>query len=332
MDLFNGAPRSFVGSTQINYQHSYKRRLRDRMILHEITNSKHKGDFYKKGTTIRIPVPGRVIIRDTQPGGGIIYQKPKDTYEDFTIGRESYWGLEFTPEDTSFMPWDPRSEYFTNATDEMAEHIERKFGRDIINKCHPRNTGNQAGARTGGFVLGAVGDGNAVTLYKTQAQVDGATGVTYRNVAADYFVHGINCLKEQKGAKGEEFFAIAPTIVCDYIQTSELKMAGWMAERNSTLRTDVSMIGKLGGATIIQDDVLLPIFKNTTNGKNVYPILFMSKNAISFVDEVVFRDSNMKDIGSWDEYHRCKSVYDWFVLFPEFFGVGYVELAAPTVA
>lgn len=324
-DLFGGAPRSFVGSTQINYQNSYKRRLKDRMILHEITNSKHKGEFHKKGTTIRIPVPDTVVIRDTQPGGGIIYQEPKDTYEDFKITQESYWGLKFMPEDTSFMPWDPRSEYFTNATDQMSEHIERKFGRDVINKCHPRNTGNTAGARTGAFDLGDTGANEAVTLYKTQSQCDAATSVAHRNVAADYFVEGVNCIKEQKGAKGEELFVIAPTAVCSRVQTSELKMANWMGDRNSILRQDVAYIGKLGGATIIQDDVMLPIFKDS--GANVYPIMFLSRNAISYVDEVVFRDSNMKDVESWDEFHRCKSVYDWFVLFPEFFGVGYVKLA-----
>ena len=69
---------------------------------------------------------------------------------------------------------------------------------------------------------------------------------------------------------------------------------------------------------------MLPIFKE--GSINVYPILFGSKVATTFADEVVFRDDNMKDIETWDEYHRCKSVYDWFLRFPEFIGVAYVTL------
>lgn len=321
-DLYNGAPRAFNATTQIQYQNAYKRKYRDRSIMGMVTNSEWKGRFYKKGTTIRIPIQPSVIIRETKPGADIIYQKPQDTYEDFTIGREFYWALAFMPEDMAFAAWDPKSPIVADAADEMAEFIERKFGRDIINKCDVHNTGNTAGARTGGFKVGAP---NApVTLYKTQAQCDAATSVTNRNVAADYIVHANNCIKEQKGAKGQEFFTVIPTVVADYIQTSELKLAGLYDEQNSLLRKDVSALGRLGGSLVIQDDVMLPFFK--LSGANVYPVIFGSKKAITFADEVVFRDSNLKDKDSWDDYHRCKTVCDWFVRYPEYFGVGYVKL------
>lgn len=324
-DLYNGAPRSFTATQQIQYQNAYKRKYRDRSIMGDITNSDYKGKFYKKGTTIRVPIQPTVIIRDTQPGGGIIYQKPTDTFEDFTIGRESYWGLEFMPEDTAFAPWDPKSPIVADAADEMAEHIERKFGLDIINKCDALNTGNTAGARSGGFKLGEPGSGNQVFLYGTEAACKDSSK-TYKCTAADHIVHCGNCLKEQKGGKGQDLWCVMPTIVGDRIQTSELKLAGLYDDRNSLLRSDVSMLGKLNGMTLIQDDVMLPIFKDVTNGCNVYPILFGSKKAISYADEVVFRDNGMKDVGSWDEFHRCKTVYDWFVTFPEFFGVSYVSI------
>ena len=324
-DLYNGAPRSFTATQQIQYQNAYKRKYRDRSIMGDITNSEFKGKFYKKGTTIKVPIQPTVIIRDTQPGGGIIYQKPADTFEDFTIGRESYWGLEFMPEDTAFAPWDPKSPIVADAADEMAEHIERKFGLDIINKCDARNTGNEAGARSGGFKLGEPGSGKQVFLYGTE-DAKNKSSATYKEVAADFIVHCGNCLKEQKGGKGQDLWCVMPTIIGDRIQTSELKLAGLYDDRNSLLRSDVSMLGKLNGMTLIQDDVMLPIFKDVTKDCNVYPILFGSKKAISFADEVVFRDNGMKDVGSWDEFHRCKTVYDWFVLYPEFFGVAYVSI------
>lgn len=327
-DLFKGMPRSFEATQQISYQNAYKRKYEDKSIMDLITNSDFKGKFYKKGTTIRLPIQPKVMIRETQPGGGIIYQKPKDTHEDFTIGREYYWALEFMPEDTAFAPWDPKSPIVNDAAREMAEHIETQFGADIINKCNKYNTGNHAGARSEGFDLGDVSENGAqVFLYETTAARNEG-GQKHRAVAPDFIVHCINCIKEQKGAKGQDFFAVIPTIVADKIQTSELKLAGLYEERNSLLREDVAALGKLGGATVIQDDTMLPIFKDTTNNCNVYPILFGSKKAITFADEVVFRDSSMKDISSWDEFHRCKTVCDWFVLYPEFFGVAYVSLAS----
>lgn len=328
-DLYHGAPRAFEATQQISYQNAYKRKYEDKSIMDLVTNSDFKGKFYKKGTTIRLPIQPKVIIRETQPGGGIIYQKPTDTHEDFTIGREYYWALEFMPEDKAFAPWDPTAPIVDDAAREMAEHVEMKFGMDVINKCNVHNTGNHAGARSGGFDLGAVDqDGHQVFLYETTQARNEDSSHAHKAVAADHIVHCVNCVKEQKGGKGQDFFCVIPTIVADKIQTSELKLAGLYQERNSLLREDVAALGKLGGATLIQDDTMLPIFKDETNKCNVYPILFGSKKALTFADEVVFRDSGMQDVSSWDEFHRCKTVCDWFAVYPEFFGVSYVSIAA----
>lgn len=324
-DLYKGAPRQFSAQEQIQYANAYKRKYRDRSIMSLVTNSDYKGKFYKKGTTIQLAIQPTVHIRETQPGGGIVYQEPADTTEIFTIGREYYWALKFQPEAMAFSAWNPKDPIVVDAADEMAEYIERQFGADVINKVHFRNQGNTAGARTGGFDLGSVGA--PMQLYKTQSQCDLATSVQHRNVVADHMVHCVNCIKEQKGAKGQDYFVIVPTVVGDRIQTSELKTFGWMDGLNSLLRKDVSALGQLGGATIIQDDVMLPIMHDAA-GKNVYPILFGTKKAFTFADEVVFRDSNMKDIANWDEHHRCKTVCDWFGVYTEFMGVSYVQLAA----
>lgn len=323
MKLFGNAPTSFPH--QIQYQNSYRRKYREKSILPLITNSGWKGHFYKKGMEIRVPIQPTVIIRDTHPGEGIIYQKPKAPEEVFTIGRESYWALEFMPEETEFIPWDVKAPIVNDASEQLAEHIEMKFGKDIILKIDERNKGHHAGARSGGFDLGGPEDGGAIKLFKTQKQADDDSSHDHKEVAPDFIVHCFNSLKEQKGGKGQDFWMVVPTVVADRVQTSELKMAGWMNEANSLLRKDVSAIGGLGGGTIIQDDQMLPIFKDSA-GKNVYPILFGSKVATTYADEVVFRGNNLTDKDSWDEYHRCKTIYDWFLRFPEFLGVAYVQV------
>lgn len=64
----------------------------------------------------------------------------------------------------------------------MARHIEKKWGADALNKVPSFNKGHTAGITYGNFDLGDVGDGEAVVLYKTQAQVDAAVGVAHREV------------------------------------------------------------------------------------------------------------------------------------------------------
>ena len=340
MDLYGGAARNFPATQHIQYAGKFKDKWWDASILQFITNQDYKGMFHKKGTEIRVPIRPVVQIRDTTPGGGIIYQKPKGREEIMTIGRESYWALEFLPEDTEFSAIDIKNPLIGDAANQMAEWIEMKFGADIINKVHPDNSGNTAGRRSHGYMLGAVGSTgsststrpNAVKLFKTQAQCDADSGTTYKEVGPDYVYHCFSCLKEQKGAKGREFFMVIPTIMADRIQCSELKMAGWMNEANSSLRKDVTAIGSFNGNNnnIYVDDTMLPIFSESygTGTVNVYPVLFGAKIATTFAQEVVWRDSNLKDIASWDDYHRCKTVYDWMVRYRQFIGVGYVYMAA----
>ena len=330
-DIFSGVARPFSATAQIRYKNVYKRRLMDRCILPDIINANPedlKGEVGRgKGTTVRIYVPGTVMIRDTQPDGGIIYQQVTDTYEDYSVTRESYWALKFRPEDMSFMPWDPKSTYFTNATDQMARHIEKKFGADIIGKVPSYNTGHTAGVKYGGFDVGAVG--SPVALYKTQTQCDAATTVQYRDVAADYFVKLANVIKENEGLAGGHVNIIVPSVVKHHVQTSELKYGGLMG-RNEAIagRGEVKFLGTLDDTiTLIQDNIMLPVFKDLTDGKNIYPILALMKDAVTYFDEVVFRDNAMKDIANWDEHYRAKQVYDWGVVFPQMVAVGYVKLA-----
>ncbi len=337
MDLYGGAARNFPATQHIQFAGKFKDKWWDASILQFITNGDWKGTFHKKGTEIRVPIRPTVNIHDTTPGGGIIYQKPKGREEVFTIGRESYWALEFMPEDVEFAAIDIKNPLIGDAANQMAEHIEMKFGADIINKAHPDNCGNAAGRRSGGFDLGDVGTvtvnsttyPKAVKLYKTQAQCDSGSE-PHKEVGPDFVYHCFSCLKEQKGAKGREFFMVIPTVMADRIMCSELKMAGWMNEANTTLRKDVTALGSFNGNgnNIYVDDTMLPVFSETLGGNavNVYPVLFGAKIATTFAQEVVWRDSNLKDVASWDDYHRCKTVYDWFVRYRQFLGVAYVTL------
>ena len=95
-------------------------------------------------------------------------------------------------------------------------------------------------------------------------------------------------------------------------------------DATSVIRGSVRKLGRLGDADIFVDNRILPVITEGT--ATVYPVLFIDKSAISFVQEVVLRDMGMKDIDYWGTFNRTKVIYDWFALYPERFGVGYVTL------
>lgn len=337
--IFDGVQRNFAATAQMRYKNAYKRRLMDRCILHDICNSNPENikSFLGsgKGAEVELYIPGTVEIRDTQPDGGIVYQQVSDTTEKFGIARESYWALKFRPEDLSFMPWDPKSTYFTNATDMMARHIEKKFGADILTKVPAYNTGNGAGARYANFNLGDTT--NPVALYKTQKQCDDvASTVQYRDVGADYIIKIANTLRQNEGCSGMHVSVIIPSPVKHLLQTSELKLGGIMGQRNLSLggaerggRAEVKFLGTMDDTvTVVYDDIMFRDagIGKTAGGEQIYPIFAMMSDACAFIDDTVFRDSAMKDIQSWDEHYRAKQIYDWPVLFPQMLACGYVTL------
>jgi hypothetical protein len=120
------------------------------------------------------------------------------------------------------------------------------------------------------------------------------------------------------------------------LQGSDLKYANWMGDAQSVLRKDVQLLGNLGGADIIVSDKV-PIQQYdvvsgegetaTTTKHNAYPILFVDTEAITFFEEVRISEK-LKDKDVWGDFYRTKVICDWYALWPEKFGVGYLKRVA----
>ena len=340
--ILDNVPRHFSATTQMRYKNSYRRRLMDRSIMDDILNGNPeniKGFLGSgKGLKVELYIPDNVKIRDTQPDGEIIYQELTDTTETFGLPYESYWAVKFRPEDIAFNPMDPRSDAFTNATDMMARHIEKKWGADALNKVPSYNKGHAAGITYGNFDLGDVGDGDAVVLYKTQAQVDAATGVAHREVGADFIIKLADTIRQNEGLSGSHITVIMPSPVKHLLKTSELKYEGFMG-RNAALgsdvrggRAEVRFLGTMDDTiTVVQNNIMFPARTYMAGGKKhtVYPVYALSRDAYAYISDTVFKDTAMKDIGNWDEHSRAKQVYGWPLLFPQMTAVAYVEIAEP---
>lgn len=318
------SPTPPMKGTQITqFERAFKKKLRDKSIMSLITNKKYKGRFQNKGTTIEIPIMPDVDIHHTYYGDNITYQTFTSNTEKFTINRESYYALKFLEEDVKFAQFNIEDPINDEATIRLGEAIETRFFQDILGKCHEKNQGANAGFVSGKYNLGTV---------TTGATVD-------KENITDYILEGLTTLREQPGGKTGNYRIVVPSYVGYLLQTSDLKKADWMGDAQSVLRKDVQLLGSIGGADIIVSDKILSaiaaesvaitnddanatkedVFGNT----NVYPVMFVDTEAICYADEVSISDK-MRDANAWGTYHRMKVIYDWFVMWPEKFAVGYI--------
>lgn len=338
--LFDDVRRNFAATNQTRYKNAYRRRLMDRCILNDLCNSNPeniKGFLgVGKGSKVELYVPGTVKVRETGIDGGIVYQQMTDTYETYGINHECYWALKFRPEDKAFMPWDPKSEYFTNATDMMARHMEKQFGSYIHTVVPAYNQGENAGITFRSFDLGTVA--NPVRLHKTQTQCDADTADSHKDVTADFLVKVANTLRQGEGLSGYHVNIVIDSVLRHQLETSELKFEGIMG-RNTDLgsgkrggRNEVKFLGTLDDTIgVIQDDIMFRELQQNAGAGGLkgklHPVFAMMSDACAFVHDTIMRDNAMKDIENWDEHYRAKEIYDFPVLFPQMLALGWVKIA-----
>lgn len=295
------------GTQAPQLEKAFKKVLRDKSILSLITNRKCQGKFKGIGTEIDIPLMPNIEVKASTYGEEQTYQTPESGVEKFSINREYTCGLHFAEEDTKFAQFEVTSPIIAEAGQKMGEKIEEDFLSDIISKCHTKNTGATAGFKSGGYNLGSAA--SPVTLSK--------------DTITDFILAGVNALREQPGGKIGSYRVVIPTIAGHYLQGSNLSRADWMGEAQSILRKDVQLLGNLGGADIIVSD---KVPMAGTDSK-AYPILFVDTEAITFFEEVRISEK-LKDVKKWGDFYRTKVICDWYALWPEKFGVGYLKLAA----
>lgn len=320
--LDNGAS-SFPATQSIRYQKRFRERFRDKSILPLVTNREWQGSFKGVGTEVDIPVLPTLHSRKTKPGEKVTYDRPEATMEKFRIGRERYIALTVKDEDKLFAGFNIEGPVLEEATKTMGEEVEAEFWEDILSKCATANTGNTAGYKSGKYKLGSAA--LPVTLFKSDAAASAGSPVTSeapKMNAVDYILQQPACIKEQPGGKEKPVRIIVPTVLGYLLQTSELKQADLTGDAVSLLRKDLQVIGNLGGADVIVSDKL-PIY--TVSGANCYPIVTVDTSAITFVEEVKIKDQ-LQSTEEWGDFHRSKLIYDWFVRYPEFFSVGYVQI------
>ena len=323
----SGGATAFPATQVVQVEKQFRKRFRDKSILPLITNSEWKGRFRGVGTEIKIPVLPVLHTYKTTPGEKYRYQEVKGTEETFVINRERAWGVHIGEEDKLFADFNIENPILEEMAKVNGEDIEYEFLLDIPSKCAAANTGatatGKAGYVSGGFKIGSAA--LPTTLFKTDALAGSGSAVTAnanKLSAPDFFAHLAGVLREQPGGKVGSWRCVVPTAVAVLLQPSELKQAELTGDATSTLRKDVQDIGNLAGLDLIVSDKI-PYF--TVSSANCYPIIALDNTAITFAEEAVIK-ADIDDKDEDGKFHRCKTIYDWFVRYPERFAVGYVQI------
>lgn len=314
-----GQKIAFPGTRHTTIAKQFKKRLRDKSLLPEITTN---GDMYfEKGSTETvIPVLPIIETYATKPGDKAKYQLPKSSYERFIKGRERAWGLYFEVEDKRFSAFDVEAPITQEAIAAMNDDKETELLTDIPLKVADFNTGNNAGFITRNVQLGAADA--PVFLYESKSAVD-ASSETYKATSLRYVQRGINSLRQFKGASTlTGLKVVMPVMVADALQADErFGKADGMGDAKSVIRGDVYSLGKISGAEVYVSNAL-PVYGD------VYPVYFLDKSALVYTEDMMVDERQLTDIDYWGTFSRSKLVYDWFLQYPERLAVGYVKIAA----
>lgn len=325
----NGTPalKSYIPQM---YSPELRKKFRDNTILNKITNSEFTGKFKNKGDEIIVRCLPNIPTSKFVAGQKIQYTRPESYDVKFKIDRGRYYAFVVDDVQKAFsdIP-DWAGKWTDEGAKQLAEDIELEFFQDIAagTKCHAKNTGETAGYRSEGYNIGT--NAKPVSLYTTDAAATAGNALASGNktTATELVTRLAAVLQEQPGGMGIDPFFVAPVWMYQQMQNSDLKKADMMGDSVSLLRKDAcTSVGTLAGMHGYVSN-LLWFDDKTHSGRKVYPILFGDRSAITFADEVskteVLRD---KDVVG--DFHRSFTIYDWFVRYPERFGVAFVVKGA----
>ena len=313
----------------------YSPKLREKFwyntILRKITNTEFQGQFKNKGDTIKIRCMPNMVTKPFTATTDMDYDDLTSTELSYTINRGRYYAFKVYDVQQAFSDipnW--ANKWTDDGAKQLAQDEETEFFADhcSASHCDEHNTGLTAGANSGLYNLGEAA--KPVSLYFTDAKASAGTAVTGgdKTTAIELATRMAATLDEQKGGSGATPFMVIPVWMAQMIQNSDVfSAANIMGDDTSILRKNaVSSIGKIAGMDVYVSN-LLPVDDKSVSGRKVYPIMFGDNTAITFADEVskteVLRsEKNVCDL------HRSIHVYDWFVRYPERYGVAFVTVGA----
>lgn len=314
----------------------YSPKLREKFwyntILRKITNTEYKGSFKNKGDTIVVRCMPNIGTSRFVDGMKIKYEKPEAYDVRFTIDKGLLYAFVVSDVQKAFSDIPGWAEKWTDiGAKQLAQDWETWYFKDICSgtKADAANIGETAGKQSASYNLGT--SAKPVSLYKSDSAATSGTAVNSgdKTTATELVTRFTSTLEEQPGGAGMAQFCVVPVWMTNLLQNSELfNNAEKMGDDTSILRKNaVTSIGKLAGMDVYVSNLLPKTETSSGSGRWIYPILFGDASAITFADEVTITEV-LRDKSVVGDFHRSVSIGDWFVRYPERFGVAFAVKGA----
>lgn len=314
----------------------YSPKLREKFwyntILRKITNTEFKGAFKNKGDKIVVRCMPDIGTSRYVDGMKIKYQKPEAYDIEFQIDKGLYYAFVVSDVQKAFSDIPNWAEKWTDdGGKQLAQDWETWFFKDIGSgsKADAANIGLTAGAISASYNLGTIA--KPVSLYKSDTAASSGTAVNSgdKTTPMELVTRLAATLDEQKGGAGASKFVILPVWMTQVLQNSEVfQAADKMGDDTSILRKNaVTSIGKVAGLDVYVSNLLPKTETSSGSGRWIYPLIYGDNSAITFADEVSITEV-LRDKSVVGDFHRSLQIADWFVRYPERFGVSFVVKGA----
>lgn len=254
-------------------------KLYARTCYGEIANTDYEGEIRQKGDTVQIRTTPGITIRDYKVGGGLTYEKPTSDKVELQIDQAKYFAFEVNDVDA----YQSDLKLMDNWSDDAGQQMKIEIDTVLLGKHYadaaPENAGNEAGAKSGAYKLGATG----------------APVLIDRDNILDVLVDCGSVLDEQN-VPDENRYLILPAWLNGMLKKSDLRDASVMGDSTSAFRN--GKVGMLDRFTVYISNNL-SIVEDVDAAKKATNVFFGHKKGLTFASQMTEMETlpNPSDFG-----------------------------------
>lgn len=288
-------------------------------IISELFNTEDGRALKQMGDTIYIRKRPDVNVKPWKDGTTIDFPDVPQESIAMTVDEAFYWSFKtthLTIKQSDIK--DLTNQRHEEAAQSMRETIERRcFAKVIGSDMIEGNFGENAGIESGRYNLGTFEEPVVITR-------DGANGTT---AAPDYIANMMSVLEEQKiSTVDDQFSFVAPRPYKNVLSTGELRRADIMGNtEKATMLKGSKAIGMIQGAKVFSTGYMSP--SKNTDGDIVFPVMLLTKRAVSYVIQFTETDSGRLQ-NEFADYYKGLAVFGVKVVEPKAIALGFVKFNA----
>jgi len=283
--------------------------LYESTCLSKVANTDYEGQLSNYGDTVRIRTLPDIAINDYVKGQALTYEHLDPGYVDLLIDKGLSWSFALDDIDIKQFDYDQKVKWQAHGGRELKIKLERNVWADIYSDAHSTNSGITAGAISGDYDLGVVGD---------------AFNVTSSNVLD--VITGMASALDENDVPDEGRWAILPANITRLIKLSDLKDASLAGDNTSILRN--GRIGMIDNITLYQSNLINTVVEGT-NSVTAHNVIFGHPCALSFAAQMSQTES-LKNPNSFGDLVRSLFVYGYKVVKAEALGHAFLTTTAAT--